>query len=263
MFLNGITYTMFKYDTVVEKMTAKEFFSKGNEKITGKEHCVIKLKENDTTGKRPLMAYIGISIVHYEKCFTCIFDKLDSDDIGYSFYRNEFGYICNYGLALDQMIHHIKVRCEELNKPGILDSIVGLYDKSTEASIQAVQEHLDHTIAQGEEKDILTEKDFICSPILVNEHWTVAVISKGEINIFDPTLQTKEALDANGQLQIGDCKQKVHYLNEKPIQDEKGTICGLCSAEFIIEAAQCESLGHLKQNINTICNKIATNVIKL
>ena len=166
------------------------------------------------------------------------------------------------GLSYNQMLHHIGVKCKESDKLELLQNIVGLSDESTEVGIKYVREHIGSTIAQ-EEENVLTKKDFICSPILKDEHWFVAVISKNEINIFDSTLQTKKTLDGNGQLQIGSCKQKVNYLNKKPIQNKNGQICALCSAEFIIEASQYRSLEHLKQNINTICNKVATNVIEV
>lgn len=171
------------------------------------------------------------------------------------------------GLSYNQMLHHIGMRCKELNKPEILKNAVGLSDESTEFSIKYVQKHIDSTIVQGEEKDILTEKDFICSPILVNEHWTVAVISKGEINIFDPTLQTKVRKRDYCKLKIGDIKEEQTFncLNKDYKIQEHSTeskICGLCSAEFIIEASQCKSLKHLKDNMDIICNNVTTNIIR-
>ena len=184
-------------------------------------------------------------------------------------YNNEYNEVNGYklvsenyvqGLSYNQMLHHIGVRCKDLNKPEILQNAVGLSDEFTEVGIKYVQKHISSTIVQGE--DILTKKNFICSPILKHGHWTVAVISENKINIFDSTLQTKETLDGNGQLQIGSCKQKVNYLNKKPIQDKNGQICALCSTEFIIEASKYESLEHLRQNMDTICNNVAANVIK-
>ena len=147
------------------------------------------------------------------------------------------------GFELEDVLNYIK-------KTNILQYVFRVLDKNTTNSIKKIRELLKDDIK------------FVCSPILKDKHWVV-VISKSEINVFDPTLQTKEALDANGQLQIGDCKQKVHYLNKKPIQDKNGTICGLCSAEFIIWASKCESLEHLRQNMDIICDNVATNVIRV
>ena len=88
------------------------------------------------------------------------------------------------------MLHHIEVRYKDLHQPEILQNVVGLSDEFREIGIKYVQKHISSTIVQ--EENILTEKDFICSLILKDEHWFVAVISKDEINIFDSTLQIKK-----------------------------------------------------------------------
>ena len=268
MLLKGVTYTMFKYDTTVDKKEGEGLFSDENKETPGEGHCVIKFKENDTTNKKPLISYIGIGIIYHEKYFTFIFDKRDYDNIGCLFYRNKFACICcNNGLDLGQMLHHIGIRCKDLNKPEILQNVVGLSEKDTKIGIKYVREHMGPTtIVQEEEKDILTKKNFICSPILKNGHWTVAVISKDEINIFDPTLQTKVSGTDYCELEIGDMEKQTFNCLNKNCQIQKypaeSTICGLCSTEFIIWASQCDSLEHLKQNINTICDKVAANVIE-
>lgn len=138
-----------------------------------------------------------------------------------------------------------------IKETNILQYVFRVLDKNTTNSIKKIRELL---------KD---DTKFVCSPILKDKHWVVAVISKSKINIFDSTLQTKKELNDNGQLQIDDCEQKVYYLNKKPIQDENGTICVLCSAEFIIWASKCESLEHLRQNMDIMCDNVATNVIRV
>lgn len=177
------------------------------------------------------------------------------------------------GLDYPRLLHHIGVRCKGLNKPEILQNIVGLPNKQTENAINSVQQHIGPTVEQQEEKGIpvkkaLTEKDFICSPILKDKHWTVAIISKNEVNIFDPTLQTRVSGTDLCKLKIGDMKEERTFncLN-KDYQIQKypaeSTICALCSAEFIIWASQCESLEHLRNNMDRICNNIAVNVVKV
>ena len=172
------------------------------------------------------------------------------------------------GFKYPHLLHHIGVRCEELSKLEILQNIVGLPNEQTENAINFVQKHIGPIVEQQEEKDILTKKDFICSPILKNEHWTVAVISKNEVNIFDPTLQTRVSGTDLCKLKIDDAKEEQTFncLN-KDYQIQKypaeSTICALCSAEFIIEASKCESLEYLRNNMDRICNNVAANVISI
>ena len=109
---------------------------------------------------------------------------------------------------------------------------------------------------------ITSQKDFIMTPVYNGEfnkgHWTVAIISQDRIDMFDSTLQQKNTFEINNKLLK--CNETVNA--KRQIQNENGKICGLCSAEFIIEASKCDSLEHLKENINTICDKVAANVIK-
>lgn len=198
-------------------------------------------------------------------------DAMPNDIVKYS-YNTDYNYKLIEqdfigGFDYPHLLHHIGVRCKELSKSEILQNIVGLPNEQTEDAINFVQKHIGPIVEQQEEKDILTKKDFICSPILKNKHWTVAVISKNEVNIFDPTLQTRVSGTDLCKLKIDDAKEEQTFncLN-KDYQIQKypaeSTICGLCSAEFIIEAAQCDSLEHIRQNINKICNNVAANVIE-
>ena len=50
------------------------------------------------------------------------------------------------GLSYNQMLHHIGVRCKDLNKPEILQNVVGLSDEFTEIGIKYVQKHISSTI---------------------------------------------------------------------------------------------------------------------
>ena len=141
----------------------------------------------------------------------------------------------------------------------ILQSIVGLPNTKTGNGIDCVQQSL----------KTLTNKDFIYSPILCDNdsHWCVAIISKNEIRIFDSTLQTKQA---NNKLMIGDSEQTITYLNEYKslnkefiVQHKDGQICGLCCAEFIIQASQRNNLRHLNDNIEIICDNVAVRVAEV
>ena len=152
------------------------------------------------------------------------------------------------GFELIHILEHIK-------NNNILHGTIGLPNKSTNRSIIEIQTNL-----------LINNNQFICSTILCdnNSHWCIAVISKNEINIFDPTLQTKQN---NNKLKIGDSEQTVVYLNECKsshkefiVQHKNGQICGLCCAEFIIQTSQCNSFQHLKDNIEIICDNVTVRV---
>ena len=158
------------------------------------------------------------------------------------------------GMGLAEIILYIKEKQGNLKSFFVLDDSDFMY---TVGNIQKFLKEPSTSFVDG--------KDYILSPLHIGKpnkgHWVVAVISKDEISVFDSTLQTTK--QHNNKIAIlGRNKFSTNYLNKKPIQDENGTICGLCSAEFIIEASKCKSLKHLKDNMDIICNNVAANVIE-
>lgn len=103
------------------------------------------------------------------------------------------------------------------------------------------------------------EKDFILTPLLTlspEQHWVVAIISPDKIQLFDSTLQTRGQQYKISRFNVSqyDC------INGDAIQNKDGTICGLCSAEFMAEASKKNNLRESERNIDDICFKVAKNV---
>ena len=115
---------------------------------------------------------------------TSIIKCTQTNGLRYWAYNSDYNETCNYklkkedylnGLTYNQILHHIGV-----NQKEALHKMVGLNNNNTQKCINDIKESL------------VNDDSVTYSPILINEHWCVAIISKKEINIFDSTLQTNK-----------------------------------------------------------------------
>lgn len=117
--------------------------------------------------------------------------------------------------------------------------LAGYYFQQIDAELQEYKDTKYNTLpntgtaaAINKIQSELKGNEFKFTPILHNDkHWCCGVITPNEIYVFDSTLQTKDTLES-GELQIGNCRREVHYLNDEPIQSDDGKICGPCVVEF-------------------------------
>lgn len=155
------------------------------------------------------------------------------------------------GITFEQLMEHIYLKDKQL-----LQKIPIVGNDAPKKDILDLQERLTQKIKNG-----TIEKDFVLTPLLTlspEQHWVVAVVSPDCIELFDLTLQTREQQYKISRFNVSqyDC------INKSAIQRIDGTICGICSAEFMIEALKKNNLQELKRDIDDVCLEVAKNVYR-